>query len=513
MATKKRKQRKLSPITWILIGVLAVMAVLITFVTAAVSKITARNAQSNMQTVAAERAKVIEDYVIWAEDTLDNFSHASDVKNLLLNPDDPEATAQAQKYTTEFAAEVTDLEGLYICDWNAKTLTHNNLETVGVVIREGERLDQLHTALKEAGDDTYTAGILMSPSSGKQVVAIYKAIYNGSEPIGFVGLAVQSEKTLSDLASMQISGLGNASYLLLNTVDNVYIYAPDPALVGKVCEFPDVQNINAAILEGSSEYEGVGEFKDDYTGTKMVSTYVYLKDYGWTLLFNAPSSDVYSMRNQLQYFVLIFGVLILLLVGVFGIINAHQENVNRKLGLQVEKNAATEESLQTAMFQDILTDVPNRVSFSEDIERILTDGENPCYCVMFDINELAGINMQFGNDAGDAVLVRTAQVLTDSFPDGKVYRTGDDEFVITIKKDDNSPFSHNQVVNEIIKAQSELTKNQQIPDGEISVAYKISAVRSSEELNTTVIAVLKDMAKHNGISQLGQFPFIDLDQG
>lgn len=249
------------------------------------------------------------------------------------------------------------------------------------------------------------------------------------------------------------------------------------------------------------------------TGTKMVSTYVYLDDYGWTLLFNAPSSDVYGMRNQLQYFVLIFGVLILLLVGVFGIINAHQENVNRKLGLQVEKNAATEESLQTAMFQDILTEVPNRISFSEDIENILTDGDNPCYCVMFDINELASINMQFGNDAGDAVLVRTAQVLTDSFPDGKVYRTGDDEFVITILKEDNSPFSHNQVVNEVIKAQSELTKNQQIPDGEISVAYKISAVRSSEELNTTVIAVLKDMAKHNGISQLGQFPFIDLDQG
>ncbi|SEL28889.1 sensor domain-containing diguanylate cyclase [Ruminococcus albus] len=511
MATKKRKPKKLSPITWILIGVLAVMAILITFMTVSVSRITARNAQSNMQTVAAERAKVIEDYVIWAEDTLTNFSHASDVKNLLLNPNDTEAKNQAQKYTSDFASKIGDLEGLYIADWNSKTLTHSNPETVGTIIREGERLDQLHNALLAAGDDTYTAGILISPSSGKQVVAIYRCIYNGSEPIGFVGLAIQSEKTLSDLADMQISGLENASYLLLNTEDNVYIYAPDPSMVGQVCEFPDVQNVNASIISGSGEYKGVGEFKDDYSGTMMLSTYVYLDEYGWTLLFNAPSSEVYSMRNQLQIFILIFGVLILLLVGIFGIINAHQENVNRKLGLQVQKNAATEESLQTAMFQDILTEVQNRVSFSVDIENIQTDIDNPCYCIMFDISELAAINMQFGNDAGDAVLTRTAQVLKEAFPDGKVYRTGDDEFVITILKNDNSPFAHNQVVNEIIKAQSELMKKQDIPDGQIDVAYKIAAVRTADELNTTVIAVLKDMAKHNGISSIGQFPFLDLD--
>ncbi|MBO4866611.1 MAG: diguanylate cyclase, partial [Ruminococcus sp.] len=137
--------------------------------------------------------------------------------------------------------------------------------------------------------------------------------------------------------------------------------------------------------------------------------------------------------------------------------------------------------------------------------------DNPCYCIMFDISELAAINMQFGNDAGDAVLTRTAQVLKEAFPDGKVYRTGDDEFVITILKNDNSPFAHNQVVNEIIKAQSELMKKQDIPDGQIDVAYKIAAVRTADELNTTVIAVLKDMAKHNGISSIGQFPFLDLD--
>ncbi len=511
MATKEKKPKKLSPITWILIGVLAVMAILITFMTVSVSRITAKNAQNNMQTVAAERAKVIKDYVVWAEDTLDNFSHSSDVKNLLLNPNDPEATKQAQQYNSDFASDIGDLEGLYICDWNSKTLTHSNLDTVGVVIREGDRLEQLHNALNEAGDDTYTAGILISPSTGKQVVAIYKGIFDGNKPIGFVGLAVQSEKTLSDLATMQISGLENASYLLINAKDNVYLYDSDPSKIGQVCTLPDIQNINATILSGSGEYEGIGEFKDDSTGTKMLSTYVYLNDYGWTLLFNAPSSEVYGMRNQLQIFVLIFGILILLLVGIFGIINAHQESVNRKLGLQIQKNAATEDSLQAAMFQDILTEVKNRVSFSVDIDNIKTDSNHPCYCVMFDIKDLAAINMQFGNDAGDAVLCRTAQVLTEAFPDGKVYRTGDDEFVITILKNDSSSLSYNQVAGEILKAQSELIKKQEIPDGEISVAYKIAAVCTADELSTTIVAVLKDMAEQNGSSPLGQFAFLNLD--
>ncbi|MCR5600361.1 MAG: diguanylate cyclase [Ruminococcus sp.] len=508
--SKEKTKKKLSPITWILIGLLAFMAILITFMTVAVSKITARNAQSNMETVAKERAKVIVDYVHWAEDTLDNFSHASDIKNYLLDQENTDCYKAAQKYTQEFGAEVSDLEGLYICDWNAKTLTHINPDTIGVVIREGDRLAQLRDAFEAADDDIYNAGILISPNSGNQVVSIYKAIYDGRTPIGFVGLAIKTENVLSDIADMNIGGLQSSTYDLINAKDNIYLYSEDKSLIGTVCEVPDIQNINSELVSSTEDVTSYGEFPDA-TGKKMASVSDYISEYGWTLFVNAPSKEVYSMRNQLQIFILIFGILIILLVAVFGLINAHQESINRKLGNQLLKNEATEASLQTALFNDILTEVKNRVAFGEDLDKMQADEKHPCYFAMFDISELAAINTHFGNDAGDVVLCNTAAALTKAFPDGTVYRTGDDEFVVAVRKEDASTVAHNQVVNEVKNAQRDLFEPQETPIGMINVGYKIGLVRTTNEPSTNVVSVLKEMVNISGRSTLGQVEFVDMD--
>ena len=469
--SKEKKRRKLSPITWILIGLLTFMAILITFMTVAVSKITARNAQSNMETVAQERAKVIVDYVHWAEDVLTNFSHASDVKDYLIDQENTEKYKAAQKYTQDFGADVSDLEGLYICDWNAKTLTHIN---------------------------------------PNQVVSIYKAIYDGRTPIGFVGLAVRTENVLSDIADMNIGGLQSSTYDLVNAKDNVYLYSDDKSLIGTVCAVPDIQDINKEMLASNEDVTSYGEFPDA-TGKKMASVSNYIKEYGWTLFVNAPSKEVYSMRNQLQIFILIFGVLILLLVAVFGLINAHQESINRRLGNQLLKTEATEASLQTALFNDILTEVKNRVAFAEDLDKMQIDEKHPVYFAMFDISELAAINTHFGNDAGDVVLCNTAEALIKAFPDGTVYRTGDDEFVVAVRKEDASTVAHNQVVNEVTNAQRDLFEPQETPIGVINVGYKIGLVRTTNEPSTNVVSVLKEMVNLSGRSALGQVEFVDMD--
>jgi len=508
--SKEKKRRKLSPITWILIGLLTFMAILITFMTVAVSKITARNAQSNMETVAQERAKVIVDYVHWAEDVLTNFSHASDVKDYLIDQENTEKYKAAQKYTQDFGADVSDLEGLYICDWNAKTLTHINPDTIGVVIREGDRLAQLRDAFDVVDGEVYNAGILISPNSGNQVVSIYKAIYDGRTPIGFVGLAVRTENVLSDIADMNIGGLQSSTYDLVNAKDNVYLYSDDKSLIGTVCAVPDIQDINKEMLASNEDVTSYGEFPDA-TGRKMASVSNYIKEYGWTLFVNAPSKEVYSMRNQLQIFILIFGVLILLLVAIFGLINAHQESINRRLGNQLLKTEATEASLQTALFNDILTEVKNRVAFAEDLDKMQIDEKHPVYFAMFDISELAAINTHFGNDAGDVVLCNTAEALIKAFPDGTVYRTGDDEFVVAVRKEDASTVAHNQVVNEVTNAQRDLFEPQETPIGVINVGYKIGLVRTTNEPSTNVVSVLKEMVNLSGRSALGQVEFVDMD--
>ena len=511
MASQNQKSKKLSPITWILIGVLAIMLFLIIFTIGAVNSVTAKNARGNMETVAAQNAKIITDYVAWAEDTLDFFAYAGQIKDFLLDPDDPAKKQIAQKLTDEYGEDVGEYEGLYIASWDGITLTHINHDTIGTAVREGDRLKQLQDKLIECGDQVYTGGIVTSPSTGAQVLAIYKAIYDGNKPIGFIGCALLTENVLYDISTTQIAGLEKSSYILLNAADNVYLFDATKANIGTVCPLPDLQNINEQLRSGAAEDTGTGEFKDG-AGVKQTSTYYYMRDYGWTLIVNAPSKDVYSMGRQLQAFLIIFGFLIIALVTVFGIINAHQEAVARRLGKQLQKTEATEASLQTAMFKDILTEVQNRVAFSEDLDKVQPDADHPCYFAMFDISELAVINAQFGNDAGDAVLCNTAEALTKAFPDGTVYRTGDDEFVIAIKKDDNSTATYNQVFREITEAHGELLKPQDTGDGQINVAYKIALVRTTSELSTTVVSILKDIANRNGRTVFGQVNFVDMDQ-
>jgi len=509
---KSFQVKKLSPITWILIGVLIVMAVLICFTIGAVNSVTANNARSNMATVADQNAKIIRDYVAWAEDTLDFFAYAGQIKEFLEDPSNPEKKQIAQKLTDDYGEDVGEYEGLYIASWDGITLTHINHDTIGTAVREGERLQQLQAALEEAGDQIYNTGIVISPSTGAQVLALYKSICDEKgKPIGFVGCALLTENVLYDLSTNQISGLENSSYILVNTADNSYLYEDNKNMIGTICTLADIQNINEQLRNGTAEQTGTGSFKDG-NGISTVSTYYYMPEYNWTLFVNAPASDVYSMGRQLQVFLIIFGFLILLLVTIFGIINAHQEAVNRRLGKQILKNEATQESLETAMFKDILTEVQNRVAFSVDLEKVTADADHPCYFAMFDISELSVINAQFGNDAGDAVLCNTAEILVDKFKDGVVYRTGDDEFIVAIRKDDNSTATYNQVFREVTDAHNELLKPQETPDGTINVAYKIAMVRTCSELSTTVVAILKDMANRGGRTNFGQVNFVDMDK-
>lgn len=514
MATSNpNKSKKLSPITKILIGLITVLVLLSVFVTAAVTSVSSRRARSDMQNVAGQRAKVIEDYAIWVEDTLDNFSYAGQIKEFLLDPENPEKFKAAQQLTVEFAEDVGSLEGLYIADWNAKTLTHSNPDTIGVVVREGERLEELHNALESCYDQVYNVGMVTSPNTGRQVIACYKAIRDDKgKAIGFVGVGVYTEDLLADLSSLQIGGLESAKYVLVDAKTNAYMYYDeDPSAVGKTCDIEDIVNINAQVESGAAEDSGIGTFKVD--GVKSESAYYHIEQYHWTLFMNAPQSQVLRMTYQMQIFILIFGFLVILLVVVFGIINAHQESINRKLGNQIKRSEATQESLETAMFNDILTEVQNRTAFEMALEKenAHVSADHPCYFAMFDISELSVINSQFSNDAGDAVLCNTAEMLTKAFPDGTVYRTGDDEFVVAIPKEDNSTAAYNQVFREVTDAHADLLRPQETPDGTINVAYKIAMVRSSSDLSSTIVAVLKDMAKRGGRTNLGQVNFVDMD--
>ena len=70
---------------------------------------------TNQMTDAVEsRAAIINEYVVSAEEYMTAFALGGEVRELLLNPENPSLLQKAQQYTEDFAAVKGVFEGLYI---------------------------------------------------------------------------------------------------------------------------------------------------------------------------------------------------------------------------------------------------------------------------------------------------------------------------------------------------------------------------------------------------------------
>lgn len=103
-----------------------------------------------------------------------------------------------------------------------------------------------------------------------------------------------------------------------------------------------------------------------------------------------------------------------------------------KLGVQSEFVA------QLA-YLDGLTRIGNRTSFEEhlvDLEKV-KDDMTAIGVVMFDVNDLKYINDHMGHHQGDAMLVKSADIIREAFEneESKCFRIGGDEFAVLISGD------------------------------------------------------------------------------
>jgi diguanylate cyclase (GGDEF)-like protein/PAS domain S-box-containing protein len=101
-----------------------------------------------------------------------------------------------------------------------------------------------------------------------------------------------------------------------------------------------------------------------------------------------------------------------------------------------ERKAAEEQLRQLAHF-DQLTGLPNRVSLRGDIDKILKeragDPARPMTIAAFDIDGFKDVNDTLGHPIGDRLLQEVARRLTSVSDGTRVYRLGEDEFVLVLE--------------------------------------------------------------------------------
>ena len=326
-----------------------IMATLAILAITTVTKDTQKTTIGNMQTVAEERSQIIENYVKMAESTLMAYGRAGEILDILKNPTNKAACEAAQKYTEKFSADVENLEGLYVSEWDTHVLAHTSAAVVGITTRTGDSLVALQNSMLEA-DGVYNTGIIISPASGQQIVSMYMAVYDEKDdPVGLVGGGIFSSGLLNILNEFTINGLENATYCMVNVGDGQYIFNVDAEKVATAAEEQYVIDLCARLAGTAEDVSGYVEYEAG--GTQYVSAYHYMAERGWLFILSDTQDEVFVVANNLKTtliwvcvgaFVLMIAVSFVIISGMMKPLKSIGESITTLQKLDISDNKEIE---------------------------------------------------------------------------------------------------------------------------------------------------------------------------
>lgn len=297
---------------------IVVMGAMVLFIGDAITDNTRQSTTNNMETVVEERSRIIENYVQEVEKTLTAYSRAGEILAVLKNPTDETAVAAAQAYTEKFSADVSNLEGLYVSEWNTHVLAHTNAAVVGITTREGEPLKALQDAML-AANGVYNTGIIISPASGKQIVSIYQAVFDeNGNPVGLVGGGVFTTGLIQILDALTMQGMENAEYCMVNVANGQYIFCEDSEKIGAEAEEEYISGLCAKYAGAAENGLGYTEYSAD--GQENIATYYYMANRGWLFIVSDSAAEIFATTNNLKQIMMVLAaaalVILLIVSGV-----------------------------------------------------------------------------------------------------------------------------------------------------------------------------------------------------
>ncbi len=280
---------------------LAGMALLWLFVSTNAASVVKSDITNQMTDAVESRAAIIDEYVLSAERYMTAFALGSEVHELLLDPENPELLAKAQKYTEDFAAVKGVFEGLYIATPGTHVLTHTSQGAIGMTTREGDSLKEFqNTILSQRG--LTNLGIMKSPGTGSMILSMYYPVFEGQRCVGYVGAGVYASHLMDSLLNLNIKGLPDSEYVFLNVDTGVYLYHEDDALLNTETTDAGYQEIIRRIRADGSTQANTYSYKDE-DGIKRLVVYKYLRDRGWVFMVRDNATEVYGSVTMVRLWV------------------------------------------------------------------------------------------------------------------------------------------------------------------------------------------------------------------
>ncbi len=257
---------------------------------------------TNQMTDAVEsRASIIDEYVSSAEEYVSAFALSGEVRQLLLDPENPQLLARAQQYTQDFANLKGIFEGLYIATPETYVLTHTSQGAIGITTRSGDSLKSFQDTILATRELT-NSGIMKSPGTGSMIISMYSPIFEDQRCIGYVGAGVYASRLMDALLNLDIKGLPNSEYVFLNVDTGVYLYHEDEALLNTETTDAGYQEILQRIRADGSTQASTHSYRDE-GGVNQLVVYKYLRDRGWVFMVRNNAAQVYASVTTVRVLV------------------------------------------------------------------------------------------------------------------------------------------------------------------------------------------------------------------
>lgn len=305
----KQKKSRISVKISLYIAIMQVLVMffLFLYISISVTGNMKQTAIDTMQTISADRAKIIEDYILSSEAFLTAYSRAGEIADLLRAPDDPKAVAAAQAYTETFSADKEYLEGIYTCEWNSHVIVHTNPSVPGLIMRKDDSLKTLQNSLLSS-DGVYNVGIILSPASNQQVISMYRTYYDpAGQPIGFVGGAIHTTEMFQEINDLPKNGLENSKFYLVNIQTGEYIYNDDKEKIATSAEEDYILDIIRLLKENPGTESGYVEYT--YDGSEYLSSYYHMTDKGWVFIMEDSRDEIFASSQKMTALLSILCVL------------------------------------------------------------------------------------------------------------------------------------------------------------------------------------------------------------
>ncbi|MBQ7507366.1 MAG: cache domain-containing protein [Lachnospiraceae bacterium] len=304
-----------------IIGLVEIVAMMLLFLVMnrSLTNILEVKAIHDMNVIAHDRAQIVETYIADCVDFLNGYAKASENREVLEHPEDPSFIQASREYTNLYAEGYTDIEGLYVAQWDTYVLAHTNPDSVDQTFRDAESARALEEMIRLEGKP-FCTGIVQAPVTKKMVIPVYAPINNkAGEPIGFAGAAFYSDMLVDTLNAVNDEKMPGVGYSLINVATGVYIFDDDPSLAGTECRDRELLNHASGLRSGNADSNS---FSYSY-GDKVMCCY-YMPDRDWVFVVRDTKADIFGVINTVRIWLVIICLVITVLMVVICMVSVNR---------------------------------------------------------------------------------------------------------------------------------------------------------------------------------------------